>query len=150
MIFFYYYRICKADETSLEKILRSEDMFESVKLLTSDLLYKIEPGHCYTLITDPLFSDLLQPNLFGEISHSTYFVVRVQFNEDMITPKNKTIKALQEAHKAGCRCYLIFLANGIQMCRFLRFIDRLVDILFLSRRKEGRKNIKIIEEKKRK
>lgn len=112
----------------MDKILRTEEMLESFKLLTSDLLYKIDPGHCYTLITDPLYSDLLQPKIFSEMSRSTYFVVRVRFNEDMITPRNRTMKTLRQAHKAGCRCYLIYLANGIQMNRFLKFIDRLVEL----------------------
>lgn len=125
----FFYRICKAaEETSLDKILRTEDMFESIELLTYDLLYKIEPGHCYTIVTDPLYSVLLKPKLFSEISRSTYFVIRVRFNEDMLSPRNRTVNALKEAHNAGCRCYLIYMANGIQMSRFFRFIDRLVKI----------------------
>lgn len=101
-------------------------MFGSIELLSSDLLYKMDPGHCYTLITDPLYSEILQTKLFHEISRSSYFVVQVRFNEDMMSPKNATVAALREAHRAGCRCYLIYLANGIQMNRFLQFIDRLV------------------------
>lgn len=121
-----YFRFCCGDDASLEKILRTEETFESIGLLSSDLLYKLDPGHCYTLVTDPLYSDILQVKLFREISRSTYFVVRVRFNEDLMTPKNDTMAALDEANKAGCQCYLIYLANGIQMSRFLRFIDRCV------------------------
>lgn len=106
--------------------MRSEEWLESVEILTSDLLYKLDPGHCYTLITDPLYYDILQPKLFQEMVRSTYFVIRVKFNQDMITPKNETMATLREAYRAGCRCYLIYLANGIQMNRFLRFIDRFV------------------------
>lgn len=116
----------------MTKILRSEEMLENIEILTSDLLYKLNPGHCYTLITDPLYYDILQPRLFREIQRSTYFVVRVEFNEDMIEPTNETMTTLREAHRAGCRCYLIYLANGIQMRRFLRFIDRLVDVFFFQ------------------
>lgn len=108
----------------MDKILRTEEMFEEIGLLTSDLLYKLEPGHCYVLITDPLYNDILQFKLFQEIGRSTYFVIRVKFNEDMISPRNETIWTLKAARRAGCRCYLIYLANGIQMSRFLRYIDR--------------------------
>lgn len=101
-------------------------MFESIELLSSDLLYQMNSGHCYTLVTDPLYSEILQVKLFNEIGQSTYFVIQVRFNEDMQTPKNATVAALREAHRAGCRCYLIYLANGIQMSRFLRFVDRFV------------------------
>lgn len=102
-------------------------MFENITLLSSDLLYKLNPGHCYTLITDPLYNEILQMKLFDEIgASSSYFVIQVPFNEDMLMPKNVTLMALREAHRAGCGCYLIYLANGIQMSRFLRFIDRFV------------------------
>lgn len=144
-----FYRICKADETSLDKILRTEEMLESFELLTSDLLYKIDPGHCYTLITDKLYGDLLQSKIFGEMSRSTYFVIQIRFNEDMITPKNRTMKALREAYKAGCRCYLIYLANGIQMNRFLKFIDRLVEkILCFIPWKNKKRRGKLLSKKK--
>lgn len=121
-----FFRTSKCEEAYIEKILRSEEVFENIGILTTDLLYKIDPGHCYTLITDPLYFNLLQPKLFQELGRSTYFVIRVRFNEDMITPKNKTIATLRAARRAGCRCYLIYLANGIQMSRFLRYIDRFV------------------------
>lgn len=70
-------------------------MFESISVLTSDLLYKIDPGHCYTLITDPLYDNVLQPKLFQEVSRSTVFVIRVKFNEDLMSPKNVTKTALR-------------------------------------------------------
>lgn len=101
-------------------------MFESIQLLSSDLLYQMDSGHCYTLITDPLYSEILQVKLFAEIERSSYFVIKIRFNEDLMSPKNATLKALREAHRAGCGCYLIYLANGIQMSRFLRFVDRFV------------------------
>lgn len=86
----------------------------------------MDSGHCYTLITDPLYSEILQVKLFAEIERSSYFVIKIRFNEDLMSPKNATLKALREAHRAGCGCYLIYLANGIQMSRFLRFVDRFV------------------------
>lgn len=110
----------------MDKILQNEDMLEDIGLLSSDLLYKLDPGHCYTLITDPDYIDLLQAKLFHEIERSTYFVIRVRSNEDMLSPRNETLAALKAARRAGCTCYLIYLANGIQMNRFLKFIDRFV------------------------
>lgn len=123
---FFLFRSCSCDSTSLDKILRSEELFENIALLSSDLLYKLDPGHCYTLITDELYSEILQMKLFNEIGESSYFVIQIPFSEDMMLPKNETLKALREAHRAGCGCYLIYLANGIQMSRFLRFADRFV------------------------
>lgn len=93
-------------------------------MLSIDLLYKLDPGHCYTLVTDPFYQVILQPKLFQEIERSTYFVVQVPFNEDILSAKDEIIITLKEAHKAGCMCYLMYVANGIQMERFFRFIDR--------------------------
>lgn len=120
----FFLRFCNANISSLDKILRTEDIIKDIGIITSDILYKLDPGHCYTLITDPLYSDILQTKIFHDIGRSTYFVIQIQFNEDMISPKNDTLMALEEARRAGCQCYLIYLANGIQMNRFLKFIDR--------------------------
>lgn len=106
-------------------------MLENITVLTTDLLFKLNPGHCYTVITDPLYQEILVPKLFRDISHSAYFVVKIPFNEDMLRPNLHIQITLQEARKAGCRCYLMFLANGIQMERFLRFIDRYIFHQFL-------------------
>lgn len=88
-------RSSKCEDAYIDKILRSDEMFESISVLTSDLLYKIDPGHCYTLITDPLYDNVLQPKLFQEVSRSTVFVIRVKFNEDLMSPKNVTKTALR-------------------------------------------------------
>lgn len=101
-------------------------MFESIELLSTDLLYQMDSGHCYTLVTDPLYREILQAKLFAEIERSSYFVIQIRFNEDLMSPKNVTLTALREAHRAGCGCYLIYLANGIQMRQFLQFVDRFV------------------------
>lgn len=97
---------------------------DEITSLTIDLLSKINAGHCYAIITDPLYSEILQPKLFRQIERTSHFIISISFNEDMLMPENETVRALNEAHKSGCQCYLIYFANGIQMARFLRFIDR--------------------------
>lgn len=84
----------------------------------------MKPGHCYTIVTDSLYREILTAELFREIERSAYFTVLVPFNEDMLEPNKRMMATLQEARKLGCKCYLIYLANGIQMERFLRFIDQ--------------------------
>lgn len=84
----------------------------------------MNPGHCYTIVTDSLYQEILSAKLFREIERSAYFTVLVPFNEDMLEPNERMMATLQEAKKSGCKCYLIYLANGIQMERFLRFIDQ--------------------------
>lgn len=117
-----HYSLVKSDALSM--ILRQEDLLKEISALTIDLLSKIKAGHCYTLITDPLYSEILQSKLFHQIDRTSHFVIEIPFNEDMSMPENETVTVLSEAHKSGCQCYLIYFANGIQMARFLRFIDR--------------------------
>lgn len=115
------------DNSGLDRILQTEQMFEHIGILTKDLLHKMEPGHCYTLITDPLYVAILQSELFQEISHRSYFVINIPFNKDFLqTTEDEIIITLKEANKVGCKCYVIYLSNGNQMERFFRFINRLV------------------------
>lgn len=101
-----------------------ENIFSDFERISIELLYRINPGHCYTLITDPLFRQVLTGNLFREMDKTGYFVLNVPFDEDMTSPRNSTLETLAKARNAGCRCYLIFLANGIQMEHLLRLVDR--------------------------
>lgn len=108
----------------MDKILQMDDLFHDAELVSKELLYRMNPGHCYTIITDSLYQEILSVKLFREIERSAYFTVLVPFNEDMLEPNERMMATLQEAKKSGCKCYLIYLANGIQMERFLRFIDQ--------------------------
>lgn len=112
--------------SGIERILRNDDLFNEIEQLSTELLYRMNPGHCYTIVTDSLYQEILTAKLFREIDRSAYFMVLVPFNEDMLIPSNQMMSTLQEAKASGCKCYLIYLANGIQMERFLRFIDQLV------------------------
>lgn len=119
-----HFRLSAIGMTSMEKIMRTENLFDDVELLSTELLYRMNSGHCYTIVTDSLYREILTAKLFRTIERSAYFVVLVPFNEDMLEPNKQMMATLQEANKSGCRCYLIYLANGIQMERFLRFIDQ--------------------------
>lgn len=105
-------------------MIRDENMLTEIENLSTEILNRIKPGHCYTIVTDPFYQDILGTKLFREIQRSAYFVVRVPFHEDALNPSNKTRRTLAEARKSGCKCYLIFFANGVQMERFMRFADR--------------------------
>lgn len=55
-----------------------------------------------------------------------FFKIRVEEYEDLYAPFNETQKVLTMAKMEGCQAYVIFIANGIQTARLLRFGDRLV------------------------
>ena len=107
--------------------MQNENMFENIGTLTVDLLRKTKAQHCYTIITDSMYANILNGNLFDRLIDSTYIVIRIPDHEDMLNPSNEQIlESLMEARQAGCETYLIYLANGIQMERFLRFIDEYI------------------------
>lgn len=97
--------------------------FKDMEILTIDLLYKIKPEKCYTIITDSIYQTILQSNFFNRIYQSTFIIIYIIDSEDMQTPNYNLIQSLLEARKSNCQTYLIYLANGIQTERFLRFID---------------------------
>lgn len=89
-------------------------------------MYKTRTDHCYVIITDKMYQSILSTNLFKSVSRSTYFVILVPDFEDTLQPQPNFLLSLMQAQRSGCQTFLIYLANGIQMERFLRFIDQLV------------------------
>lgn len=56
----------------------------------------------------------------------SYIIVLVPESEDMLSPSSAIVEPLVEARRVGCETYLIYLANGIQAERFLRYADQSV------------------------
>lgn len=56
--------------------------------------------------------------------------ILVNESEDLLSPNYDTVKVIHEVKKNSCNLYVIFLANGEQIARFLEFGDR-YGILFL-------------------
>lgn len=111
---------------SSNHILQAENLFENIETLTVDLLYKTRTDHCYVIITDKIYQSILSTNLFKSVSRSTYLIILVPDFEDTLQPEPNFLLSLMQAQRSGCQTFLIYLANGIQMERFLRFIDQLV------------------------
>lgn len=89
-------------------------------------MYHMRANHCYTIITDQMFQHIFTVKMMHELSISSYLVILVADYEDMLEPNERIVRCLLEAQRSGCDAYLIFLANGIQAERLMRFIDRSV------------------------
>lgn len=110
---------------SLTKILETENYFKDLEPLTADLLYRTRSSYCYALITDSMYQIILQRNIFSEISsRSSYVVIKIPDQEDMLSPSQPIVQSFEEARRSGCRTYLIYMANGIQVERLLKYIDK--------------------------
>ncbi|XP_055637855.1 uncharacterized protein LOC129776309 [Toxorhynchites rutilus septentrionalis] len=89
-----------------------------------ELVTKMNPGHCYAFITDPIYDVTLTGTLFREIRNKPRYMLRISEDEDTLMPRPRINCMLEDIHKAGCGAYIILLANGIQMERLLRYGDR--------------------------
>lgn len=103
-----------------------ENIFENIETLTVDIMYKTRADHCYAIITDQIYQSILSTNLFKSVSQSTYLIILVPDFADTLTPQPIFLRSLIQAQRSGCQTFLIYLANGIQTERFLRYIDQLV------------------------
>ncbi|KAL1398230.1 hypothetical protein pipiens_009134 [Culex pipiens pipiens] len=87
--------------------------------LIVDLVGKTKPGHCYAFVTDPIYRVTLTDTLFKEIGGHPRFVVEIPEDEDTLRPGKQVRCMLEEIRKIGCGAYVVLIANGIQMERFL-------------------------------
>ncbi|EDS34587.1 conserved hypothetical protein [Culex quinquefasciatus] len=92
--------------------------------LIVDLVGKTKPGHCYAFVTDPIYRVTLTDTLFKEIGGHPRFVVEIPEDEDTLRPGKQVRCMLEEIRKIGCGAYVVLIANGIQMERFLRYGDK--------------------------
>lgn len=106
--------------------MRMENIFENIETLTVDLMYKTRGDQCYAIVTDKMYQSILSVNLFRSVGQSTYLVILVPDFVDTLSPEPIFLLSLMQAQRSGCQTFLIYLANGIQMERFLRFVDQLV------------------------
>lgn len=88
-------------------------------------MYKTRGHHCYALVTDKMYQSILSANMFKAVGQSTYFIILVPDFADTLRPEPIFLHSLKQAQRSGCQTFLIYLANGIQMERFLRFVDEL-------------------------
>lgn len=89
-------------------------------------MYKTRSDNCYAIVTDKMYQSILSAALFKSVSQSTYLIILVPDFADTLKPDPIFLLSLMQAQRSGCHTYLIYLANGIQMERFLRFVDELV------------------------
>ncbi|XP_059620561.1 uncharacterized protein LOC132264385 [Phlebotomus argentipes] len=108
-----------------EKILENFNLHRDLDVLTTSIISKLDPGICFAFITDRQYYELLREKLFESgVEDYPIFLVLISDSEDLLSPNYRTVRMLQEIRKANCGAFVIYLANGIQVERFLRFGDR--------------------------
>ncbi|KAE8743054.1 Ionotropic receptor 68a, partial [Frankliniella occidentalis] len=82
-----------------------------------------EDLNCLALIGDALHQHVFGRLFFKKLGLVPVFKVTVQDGEDLLSPNYRTLKAIRQVRKEGCRAYFLLFANGIQLGRLLRFGD---------------------------
>lgn len=81
--------------------------------------------HCLTIITDDLYHPLFGARQFAAMARTTTtLLVRIADHEDTLRPDARIMLTLRAARRAGCDAYFVYLANGIQAERLLRYADQ--------------------------
>lgn len=81
---------------------------------------------CLSFITDEVYLNLFRGEWFNTFINSSYLVVVVKSNEDLLSPNYETLKSIRQVRKDGCQAYILLISNGIQLSRFLQFGDRFI------------------------
>lgn len=102
-----------------------EDYLHQLNQLTMDILHRNVVNRCYTIITDELHQHVFSERLFQLRQHTftTYFIVKVYDDEDLLSPSDDTVRVLEAIKANNCDLNFIYILNGIQMKRFLIFME---------------------------
>lgn len=103
-----------------------EDYMHQLNKLTTDILHRNIVNRCYTIITDNLHQHVFDERFFlRSLQHAftTYFTARVYDDEDLLSPSEDTVRVLQAIKDNNCDLNFIYILNGIQMKRFLIFLE---------------------------
>lgn len=101
-----------------------EDYIHQLTLLSTDILRRNVVNRCYTIFTDELHRFVFSETFFQRSrTFSTYFIGKVYVDEDLLSPSNDTIRVLEAIKANNCDLNFIYILNGIQMKRFLIYME---------------------------
>ncbi|XP_026329995.1 glutamate [NMDA] receptor subunit 1 [Hyposmocoma kahamanoa] len=107
----------------LKDLLEKKDL----ELVLMDLLNSLTRRHeltCVAIICDPIYLNVFEGALFKKTMSVPFVMIVVEEHEDLLSPNFNTLESLREARRDGCNMYVVFLANGLQVSRLLKFGDR--------------------------
>lgn len=103
-----------------------EDYLHQLSKLTMDILHRTTVNRCYAIITDNLHQHVFNEQFFlRSLQHTltTYFTAKVYDDEDLLSPSEDTVRVLEAIKDNNCDLNFIYILNGIQMKRFLIFME---------------------------
>ncbi|KAK6637957.1 hypothetical protein RUM44_008380 [Polyplax serrata] len=96
-------------------------------LITSVIL-KTGNFKCLAIVCDEIYQDVFGIEFFEQIRDATFFKILVANTEDLMSPNYNTLSTIRRIRRNGCQTYVVLLANGKQVKRFLLFGDKHRDL----------------------
>lgn len=63
--------------SGLHNEISKEDFFTDLSKLVTDVLTKIKVKHCYAMITDDIYANILTDGIFAKMDNNPVFIVSV-------------------------------------------------------------------------
>uniref|UniRef100_A0A1B0FPF1 Uncharacterized protein n=1 Tax=Glossina morsitans morsitans TaxID=37546 RepID=A0A1B0FPF1_GLOMM len=117
-----------------------------LRQLLADLLVASQVERCFTIVTDSWYQTLYDKYFF-EYSRQplSYLYVHVKASEDLLSPNYQTVRVLKQIKAFNCDLHFVTLLNGLQVKRFLMFVEK-YRILNMSRKFVFMHDNRLIEE----
>uniref|UniRef100_A0A1B0BS36 Ionotropic glutamate receptor C-terminal domain-containing protein n=1 Tax=Glossina palpalis gambiensis TaxID=67801 RepID=A0A1B0BS36_9MUSC len=117
-----------------------------LRQLLANLLVASQVERCFMIVTDSWYQTLYD-NYFFEYSRQplSYLYVHVKASEDLLSPNYQTVRVLKQIKAFNCDLHFVTLLNGLQVKRFLMFVEK-YRILNMSRKFVFMHDNRLIEE----
>lgn len=92
--------------------------------LVTDIILRTPDLNCLAVVCDEIYQDVFGHYFFDQLKGVPFFKVFVKENEDLLSPNYATLATIREIRRNGCHTYIVLMANGDQVGKFLRFGDK--------------------------
>lgn len=77
IVIFFFQAFCPSlgQFSGLHNEISKEDFFTDLSKLVSDILIKIKVKHCYAIITDDIYANILTDGIFVKMGNNPVFIV---------------------------------------------------------------------------
>lgn len=117
-----------------------------LRQLLADLLVASQVERCFTIVTDSWYQTLYDKYFFEYSRQAlSYLYVHVKASEDLLSPNYQTVRVLKQIKAFNCDLHFVTLLNGLQVKRFLMFVEK-YRILNMSRKFVFMHDNRLIEE----
>ncbi|XP_004536241.2 uncharacterized protein LOC101451173 [Ceratitis capitata] len=120
-------QLCGADDEGLSLLEAplNDPPHRNLQHLLTTLLGAARIERCFVIITDNTYQALYDSSFFrNQRTPGAYFFIKVLPTEDLLAPNYQTVRVLKKIRAQNCEFVFVTLLNGLQVKRFLRFVEK--------------------------